>query len=130
MDWYPEPERLTIVTINSSVTSIGMDEFYNCDNLTDVYYEGSEAQWKAIKVEEPQSNEALTKAAIHYNSKMPEPSVNTGFADVPATVDYAQAVKWAVDKGVTSGTSATTFSPDNICTRGQIVTFLYRGLAK
>lgn len=36
------------------------------------------------------------------------------------------AVNWAVEAGVTSGTSATTFSPDNICTRGQIVTFLYR----
>lgn len=36
------------------------------------------------------------------------------------------AVNWAVEAGVTSGTSATTFSPDDICTRGQIVTFLYR----
>lgn len=130
IDWYPEPERLTSVTIPSSVTSIEMDAFFHCDNLTDVYYEGSEAQWKAIKIEEPVSNEALTKAAIHYNSKMPEPSVNTGFTDVPATADYAEAVKWAVDKGITSGTSAATFSPDSVCTRGQIVTFLYRGLAK
>ncbi len=37
------------------------------------------------------------------------------------------AVNWAVEKGVTNGSSATTFSPDNTCTRGQIVTFLYRG---
>ena len=50
--------------------------------------------------------------------------------DVPATADYAEAVKWAVDKGVTAGTSATTFSPDSVCTRGQIVTFLHRALAK
>ena len=130
MDWYPEPKKLTSVTIPSSVTLIGMDAFYNCDNLTDVYYEGSEAQWQAIKVEEPISNNALSKATIHYNSKMPEKVVNTGFTDVPSTADYAEAVKWAVDKGVTAGTSATTFSPDSVCTRGQIVSFLYRALKK
>ena len=130
MDWYPEPKKLTSVTIPSSVTLIGMDAFYNCDNLTDVYYEGSEAQWQTIKVEEPISNNALSKATIHYNSKMPEKVVNTGFTDVPSTADGAEAVKWAVDKGVTAGTSATTFSPDSVCTRGQIVTFLHRALAK
>ena len=41
---------------------------------------------------------------------------------------YYDAVLWAVEKNITSGTSATTFSPDNTCTRGQIVTFLYRAL--
>lgn len=51
------------------------------------------------------------------------------FTDVEAGAEYAQAVAWAVKEGITSGTSATTFSPDNICTRGQIVTFLYRDLA-
>ena len=49
-----------------------------------------------------------------------------GFADVPANASYAQAVAWAVQNGVTEGTSATTFSPDRVCTRGHIVTFLYR----
>ena len=46
------------------------------------------------------------------------------FTDVSADADYAQAVAWAVEKGVTAGTSDTTFSPDSVCTRGQIVTFL------
>ena len=50
------------------------------------------------------------------------------FTDVPANAAYAQAVAWAVSKGVTTGTSATTFSPTNTCTRGQIATFLYRAL--
>ncbi len=54
----------------------------------------------------------------------------SNFSDVSANADYAQAVAWAVEQGVTSGTSATTFSPDATCTRGQIVTFLYRALAK
>ena len=51
---------------------------------------------------------------------------SAGFTDVPAGADYAQAVAWAVEHGITAGTSATTFSPDRICSRGQIVTFLYR----
>ena len=50
----------------------------------------------------------------------------SGFTDVPASASYAQAVAWAVQKGITTGTTATTFSPDNTCTRAQIVTFLYR----
>ena len=48
------------------------------------------------------------------------------FADVPASAYYADAVAWAVEQGITSGTSATTFSPDMSCTRAQIVTFLWR----
>lgn len=55
---------------------------------------------------------------------------NTNFTDVPASADYAKAVAWAVDKKITSGTSATTFSPDATCTRGQIATFLYRNFSK
>ena len=48
------------------------------------------------------------------------------FADVDANAYYADAVAWAVAEGITSGTSATTFSPNAPCTRAQIVTFMYR----
>ena len=51
---------------------------------------------------------------------------STGFVDVPASAYYADAVKWAVEKGITTGTSATTFSPEASCTRAQMVTFLWR----
>lgn len=50
----------------------------------------------------------------------------SGFADVAADAYYATAVAWAAREGITSGTSATAFSPSNACTRAQIVTFLYR----
>ena len=50
------------------------------------------------------------------------------FTDVPSNASYAKAVAWAVSEGITSGTSATTFGPSTTCTRGQIVTFLYRDL--
>ena len=52
-------------------------------------------------------------------------SVNV-FTDVAADAYYADAVNWAVANGITSGTSAATFSPNADCTRAQIVTFLYR----
>ena len=52
------------------------------------------------------------------------------FTDVPTDSYYKDAVLWASKNGVTSGTSATTFAPENGCTRGQIVTFLYRQMNK
>ena len=48
------------------------------------------------------------------------------FDDVSANAYYADAVEWAVSKGITSGTSANTFNPDASCTRAQMVTFLWR----
>lgn len=54
---------------------------------------------------------------------------SAGFDDVSSDADYAQAVAWAVAANITTGTSTTTFGPNNTCTRGQIVTFLYRYLA-
>ena len=50
------------------------------------------------------------------------------FVDIKAGDYFYDAVLWAVENGVTGGTSATTFSPDAICTRAQIVTFLFRAL--
>lgn len=51
------------------------------------------------------------------------------FRDVAADAYYAGSVRWAVETGVTAGTSLTTFTPDAPCTNAQIVTFLYRCLA-
>lgn len=48
------------------------------------------------------------------------------FADVPSNAYYAPAVQWALENGVTTGTSKTAFSPNDTCTRGQVVTFLWR----
>ena len=51
---------------------------------------------------------------------------STSFTDVKTNAYYADAVKWAVEKDITSGTGNNKFSPDGSCTRGQIVTFLWR----
>ena len=50
----------------------------------------------------------------------------TSFVDVPANAYFADAVKWAVDKGITNGLPDTMFGPYASCTRAQIVTFLWR----
>ena len=52
------------------------------------------------------------------------------FTDVKSDSYYYKAVLWAVEQGITGGTSAATFSPDDSCTRGQVVTFLYRFINK
>ncbi len=59
-----------------------------------------------------------------------KPAVSGGntFTDVPANSECAAAVAWAVGKKITNGMTSTTFEPDTICTRGHIVTFLYRDL--
>lgn len=72
-----------------------------------------------------------------YTFTMPDGkvSVDASFSKIAATINfrdvnqsdyYYDAVQWAVEKGITEGTSATTFSPDASCTRAQMVTFLYR----
>lgn len=63
---------------------------------------------------------------LYRDAGNPSASGSTSFADVPADAYYADAVRWAVTQGITAGTSANTFSPDESCTRAQIVTFLYR----
>ena len=61
-----------------------------------------------------------------YRALGKAPTTVNGFTDVAADAFCADAVAWAVESGVTNGTSANTFSPNNGCTRAQIVTFLYR----
>lgn len=70
-------------------------------------------------------------AAVAYFWKMadrPMPTTETTFTDVGANSGYAKIVSWAVENGITGGTGNGQFSPNAICTRGQIVTFLYRAM--
>ena len=69
-------------------------------------------------------NGKVSVSATFKQTTVTPPS--TGFVDVPASAYYADAVKWAVEQGITTGTSATTFSPEASCTRAQMVTFLWR----
>ena len=82
----------------------------------------------AIKLTEKDSKFTFimpgSKVTVEATFKAETP--DNPFTDVPEGSYYEDAVIWAVDKGVTGGTSATTFSPDGICTRAQAVTFLWR----
>jgi len=65
-------DSLTSITIPVGMTAIGARAFDTNKNLTDIYYAGSEAQWKSIDIEEP--NDTLATATIHYNSKALTPT--------------------------------------------------------
>ena len=113
---------LDYVIIPTSVNTIEMTAFGNAisgSTMNDVYYCGSAAQWGRISIGE--HNDSLLKASFHYNY-----DPNMSFTDVaPGSYCY-EAVKWAVANGITNGTDATHFSPNAGCTRGQVVTFLWR----
>ena len=64
-------------------------------------------------------------------SGSPEPTqTENPFTDVPENMYYYKAILWAVEQGITTGTTATTFSPEDTCTRGQVATFLWRACGK
>ena len=73
---------------------------------------------------------AMTMEYMWKAAGSPTPAGKADFADVPANADYAQAVAWAVENKITSGTGGSNFSPAATCTRGQIVTFLHRAMGK
>ena len=73
---------------------------------------------------------AMTMEYMWKAAGSPTPAGKADFTDVPANADYAQAVAWAVENKITSGTGGSNFSPAATCTRGQIVTFLHRAMGK
>ena len=77
-------------------------------------------------------NAACTRAQVvtflWRSEGMPSSGGSNPFVDVPSGKYYTDAVLWAVSRGVTTGTSPTTFSPNAGCTRAQVVTFLYRDI--
>lgn len=85
--------------------------------------------WKLVSgsMIDPDSPVALTRDDTAYGVWADnEPAAGTAFSDVPTGAYYYDAVQWAVNEGITNGTSAATFSPDQKCTRAEIVTFLWR----
>lgn len=98
------------------------DQGYKLDTLTVTDQNGKE-----IKVTEKNGTYTFTMPASKVTVKAAfSKREQSGFADVPVDAYYAQAVKWAVAEGITTGTGTDTFNPDMVCTRGQVVTFLWR----
>ena len=130
-------ERLQEVTIPATVTHVGSGAFQDNVNLKLVSFQGSAPEFGQMDVF---SGCALTIRYPSGDSSWDDrESWNLGgsitweaqstvnpFGDVPAGAFYEKPVLWAVEKGITSGTSAGTFSPGNDCLRAQVVTFLWR----
>ena len=105
--------------------TVDPDKGYVLDTLT--VLDGKD---KEIKLTEKNGKYTFTmpasKVTVEAMFKAEQSTGKNPFIDVPAGSYYEDAVIWAVDKGITTGTSATTFNPNGICTRAQAVTFLWR----
>ena len=77
-----------------------------------------------------QCTRAQVIAFLWRSQGRPASDAEISFTDVRSGAYYTTAVAWAVEKGITAGISATRFGPDVICTRAQVVTFLYRASTK
>ena len=105
--------------------TVDPDKGYVLDTLT--VLDGKD---KDLKLTEKNGKFTFTmpasKVTVAATFKTSAPTGKNPFVDVPAGSYYEDAVIWAVGKGITTGTSATTFNPNGICTRAQAVTFLWR----
>lgn len=89
-------------------------------------------RWKVVLEAKPgvkgEEKRICSRCGGEESREIPAKPATNPFKDVSKSEYYYDAVLWAVGAGVTSGTSKNQFSPDNPCTRGQVVSFLYRAL--
>lgn len=112
----PEPTR------TNPFCDVSSDKYY-CKPAVWAYEKGL-VNTDAFDADTP-CTRAMTVTYLWKLAGSPSADGNS-FSDVPHTAEYAAAVLWAVNKGITSGTGGTSFSPDAVCTRAQIITFIYR----
>ena len=67
-------------------------------------------------------------ATALFNLSHGQKGYDASFTDVPAGADYADAVAWAEENGITNGEGGGLFAPGKVCNRGRIVTFLHRAM--
>ena len=105
--------------------TVDPDKGYVLDTLT--VLDGKD---KELKLTEKNGKYTFTmpasKVTVAATFKVEQSTGKNPFIDVPAGSYYEDAVAWAVEKGITGGTSAVTFDPNGNCTRAQAVTFLWR----
>ena len=126
---------LTSITIPSGVTQMGRSVFYGsgletirfegrapqfdghtfADAVATVYYPADDATWEEVIYRSYGGDITW----VPYNPNNP-------FTDVPIGSFYETPVLWAVENGITSGATKTTFNPNGSCLRAQVVTFLHR----
>jgi hypothetical protein len=122
-------QSLTSIMIPGSVTVIVDSSFYGCYNLNKLYFFGDAPQYIGYISE----SEDITLYYIEGAKDWTSPTYQDyptatfkGFFDIPLTEYYLDPVLWAAEQNITTGTSQGIFSPERDCTRGQIVTFLWR----
>ena len=128
---------LTDLTIPANITNIGPGAI-SCSSLSRIHFLGNAPEIDDIALEDvvadayyhPEKSGWSSSVLQNYGGTIHwiagTPSKFTDVADPEAY--YHDPVYWAVELGITSGTSPTTFSPNKTCTRGQIVTFLWKAL--
>ncbi len=139
---------LVCVTLPAELKNVYACAFENVKTLDHIFFCGTEEQWNAVNIS-GSANEALYNATIHFesdedisyrytkdmekyiycnicNKDIGKGTVYTTFHDISYDQYYFTPVAWAAEAGITTGTTPFTFAPDKVCTRAQIVTFLWR----
>ena len=116
-------DRKTAAKGTTVTLTVSPDKGYTLDDLTVLDKNGKE-----IKLTAKNGKYTFTMPASNVEVEATFKAAKSGnpFVDVPSGAYYEDAVIWAVEEGVTGGTSAVTFNPNGICTRAQAVTFLWR----
>ena len=97
---------------------------YKLSNLLILDESGNDMDWEEL--EDSQYAFILPEGNVTVEAEFVRLAAEVNFVDVAADAYYSDAIAWAVGHGITSGTTTTTFSPNNACTRAQMVTFLWR----
>ena len=108
-------EALTTIYCIGDAPMLGESDFFEIPIPLTVYYPGYDPTW----TEEVRQHFLGEITWIPYNPDNP-------FVDVPFGSFYEAPVMWALENGITAGTSPTTFTPNGSCLRAQVVTFLHR----
>jgi len=105
---------------HKTATTVNKDSNYTVYQNAEWYDETE----KPTQTEKPEETDKPVEKPTQ--TEKPQETPMMSFVDVVKGQYYYDAVMWAAENGITGGTSATTFSPEDSCTRGQVVTFLYR----
>ena len=111
--------RPTDLFLSKDIRSMAQNVIAVDSHVTHVYCDGTEARF----LENIKNLNGFHYVYLHTNTPL---DIHPTFTDVPDDAWYADSVQWAAERSFTSGTSETTFSPEATCTRGQMVTFLWR----
>ena len=128
-------EGLTAVYLPDGLEEIGWYAFAQCPNLSEVLIPESVSIINDMAFTDcPQltiygyADSAAESCAEYENIPFVPLDPGSGFADVKPSAYYYEAMLWALENGVTAGTSPVTFGPKDNCTRAQIVSFLWKAL--